>query len=226
MEVLNKRIEEFLFIGDSIQSGRGDGSGNGSITGYGYGYGNACWNGCGDGYGYGYSDYGYGNINGRGCGCSDGIAVFEGKPVHNIDGIQTIITDVHAGFAKGYILNSNLALTPCFIAKSGDIFAHGETLKKAIAALQGKLFDGMSEKERIYAFIKAYPDKDQEIPARDLWTWHNRLTGSCEMGRNQFVTDHEIDIDNDKFTPLEFCEMCKHSYGGNVIQKLEEAYND
>lgn len=226
MEVLNERIKEFLFIGDGTRYGCGDGSGSGSSTGYGHGYGNSSWNGCGDGYGYGYrySDYGDGNECGRGCGCGDGIAVFEGKPVHDVDGNQTIITAVHARFAKGYILNSNLTLTPCFIAKSGDTFAHRETLKKAIAALQEKLFEDMPEKERIAAFVKAYPDKYSKIPARDLWVWHNWLTGSCEMGRNQFAAERGIDIDKDEFTPLEFCEMCKGSYGGDVIRRLEEAY--
>jgi hypothetical protein len=234
MEGLNKRIKEFLSTDDSTKYGFGASFGGGTITGYGNGYGNASWNGCGDGYGYGYryrysdygSDYEYGNEYGRGYGCGDGIAVFEGKPVHDIDGIQTIITTIHAGFAKGYILNSNLTLTPCFIAKSGDIFAHGETLKKAISALQGKLFKDMTAEERINAFIESYPDEDTKIPARDLWIWHSRLTGSCEMGRNQFVTDHRINLEKDEFTPIEFCEMCKHSYGYSVIQKLEEAYND
>lgn len=234
MEGLNKRIKEFLSTDDGTEYGFGDSFGGGTITGYGNGYGNASWNGCGDGYGYGhryrYSDYGsdyeYGNEYGLGYGCGDGIAVFDGRTVHDVDDTQTIITTVHAGFAKGYIINSDLTLTPCFIVKSGDKFAHGETLKKAIAALQRKLFENMTEEERISSFIETYPDKDAKIPARDLWVWHNRLTGSCEMGRNQFAYNHGIDIDNDEFTPLEFCEMCKHSYGGNVIRRLEEAYTN
>lgn len=225
MEVLNERIKEFLFTEDGTRYGCGDGSGCGSSTGYGQGYGNASWNGCGDSYGHGCRHFDF-YENAAISGCCDGIAVFDGRTVHDVDGVQTIITTVHTGFAKGYILNFDLTLTPCFIAKSGDKFAHGETLKKAIAALQRKLFEDMTEEERISSFIETYPDKDAKIPARDLWVWHNRLTGSCEMGRNQFAYDHGIDIDKDEFTPFEFCEMCKYSYGGSVIQKLEEAYND
>ena len=213
MEALKDRIEGFLSTG----SGYGSGSG----YGYGYGYGDGYGSGYGDGYGYGS---GYGSGYGYGDGYGDGIAVFEGKPVHDVDGIQTIITAVNAGFAKGYILNSDLTLTPCYIAKGGGRFAHGATLNKAVAALQGKLFEDMPEEERISAFIEAHPDKNAKIPARDLWDWHNRLTGSCEMGRNQFAADRGIDIDKDEFTPLEFCEMCKGSYGGDVIRRLEEAY--
>ena len=235
MEALKDRIEGFL------STGSGYGSGYGSGSGYGYGYGDGYGSGYGDGYGYGsgygsgygygdgYGDgYGYGSGYGSGYGYGDGygdgIAVFEGKPVHDVDGIQTIITAVNAGFAKGYILNSDLTLTPCYIAKGGGRFAHGATLNKAVAALQGKLFEDMPEEERISAFIEAHPDKNAKIPARDLWDWHNRLTGSCEMGRNQFAADRGIDIDKDEFTPLEFCEMCKGSYGGDVIRRLEEAY--
>ena len=195
MEALKERIKEFLSVG----------------SGYGYGSGS----GSGDGSGYG-SGYGYGD--------GDGISIFDGSPVWMVDGIQTIITVVKSGFAKGYILSSDLTMTPCYIAKGGGRFAHGATLNKAVAALQGKLFEDMPVEARISAFIKAHPDKNAKVPARDLWVWHNRLTGSCEMGRNRFAADRGIDIDNDEFTPLEFCEMCKGSYGGDVIRRLEEAY--
>ena len=141
-----------------------------------------------------------------------------------VDGIQTIIRQVSHGFASGAILNSDLTLTPCFIAKGGNKFAHGETLKKAVAALQDKLFEDMPEKDRIAAFVEAHPDKNEKHPARNLWVWHNRLTGSCEMGRNQFASDHGIDLETDSFTVMEFCKMCRDSYGGNAIKRLEEAY--
>lgn len=201
--------------GFSMNCGDGSGSGSGSrySSGRTFGDGSGSGSGCGSGFG-----------NGCGCGHRDGIAVFVGKAVHDVDGVQTIITAVNAGFAKGYILSSDLTLTPCYIAKGGGRFAHGATLNKAVAALQYKLFEDMPEEKRIAAFIKAHPDKNAKIPARDLWDWHNRLTGSCEMGRNQFAADRGIDIDKDEFTPLEFCEMCKGSYGGDVICRLEEAY--
>ena len=211
MEALKERIKEFLSVG----SGYGYGSGSGD----GYGYGSGDGDGSGSGYGYG-SGSGYGSGDGYG----SGISIFDGIPVWMVDGVQTIITVVKSGFAKGYILSSDLTMTQCYIAKGGGKFAHGATLNKAVAALQGKLFEDMPEDERIAAFIKAHPDKNAKIPARDLWVWHNRLTGSCEMGRNQFAANRGIDIDKDEFTPLEFCEMCKGSYGGDVIRRLEEAY--
>lgn len=195
MEALTEKIERFLALDFDYGNGYGNGDG--------YGYGN------GSGYGYGY-------------GNGDGISVFDGWPVKNIDGVQTIITAVKVGFAKGFILNNDLTLTPCFVAKGGSCFAHGETIKAAVAALQEKLFEDMPEDDRIQAFLEAHPDKTAKVPARDLWVWHNRLTGSCELGRNQFARDRGIDIDNDSFTPVEFCEMCRDHYGGDVIRRLED----
>ena len=197
METLTEKIKAFLAIG----------SGGGSGSGYGYG------SGGGSGYGYG-----------SGYGSGDGIKSVNSETVYMVDGVQTLIRQVSHGFARGAMLNSDLTLTPCFIAKGGNKFAHGETLKKAVAALQDKLFEDMPEEERIASFIASHQDKNKKVPARDLWVWHNRLTGSCEMGRNQFAADRGIDIDKDEFTPLEFCEMCKDSYGGDVIRRLEETY--
>lgn len=198
-------------------SGSGNGDGSGSGSGSGYGYGDGYGDGSGDGYWYGY---GYGDGSGNG----DGVKSINGETVYMVDGVQTLIRQVSHGFARGAMLNSDLTLIPCFIAKGGNMFAHGETLKEAVAALQDKLFEDMPEEDRIAAFIEAHPDKNAKVPARELWVWHNRLTGSCEMGRNQFAADRGIDIDNDAFTPLEFCELCRDSYGGSTIKKLEAAY--
>ena len=195
MEMLTDKIMAFL----DIRSGYGYGSG------YGDGYGS----GDGDGYGYG-SGYGVKSVN--------------GETVYMVDGVQTVIRQVSRGFARGAILNTDLTLTPCYIAKGGNNFAHGETLKEAVAALQSKLFADMPEDERIAAFLADHPDKNAKVPARELWVWHNRLTGSCEMGRNQFARDRGIDIDADAFTPMEFCSMCENAYGGEIIRKLKERY--
>ena len=181
----------------------------------------AVWSGYGSGSG---SGSGSGDGSGYGSGYGSGVKSLNGEPVYIVDGVQTIVRQVSHGFARGAILNTDLTLTPCYIAKGGNKFAHGETMKKAVAALQEKLFEDMPEEERIAAFIKAHPDKNAKVPARDLWVWHNRLTGSCEMGRNQFARDRGIDIDADSFTPEEFCAMCRNSYGGETIRRLEEAY--
>ena len=196
MESLTERIEAFISSG----SGSGDGSGYGSGHGSGYG--------SGSGYGYGS---GYGGIKSYNC-----------KSVCLVDGIQTIITAVKGNLAKGYIVNRDLTLTSCYIAENGNKFAHGKTLKEAVLALQDKILEDMSEEERVSAFMECH-NYDGIYPVSDLYDWHHRLTGSCEMGRQQFAKDHGIDLDG-KMSVKTFIELTKSAYGGEIIKQLEKEY--
>ncbi len=56
-----------------------------------------------------------------------------------IDDVPTIIKTVHGNVANGYILLDDLTLKPCYIAKHGNIFAHGDTLAEAISDLHKKI---------------------------------------------------------------------------------------
>ena len=190
----------------------GDGYGYGSGSGKGYDY--------GDGYGYDYGD-GYGYANGDGFGGSnyEGVTSFNDQTVYIIDNIPTIITSAKNNLAKGFILNTDLTTTPCYIAKCGYLFAHGETLKKAREALQDKLFDNLSEEERIDAFLAEFNTTDK-YPAEMFYKWHHTLTLSCEAGRQSFIRNHGINLNNDSFTVREFCELCKNDYGGDIIKKV------
>lgn len=219
METLEGRIKRFL----NISSGSGYGScyGSGSGDGDGYGYGDGYGSGYGSGYGYGDgSGSGSGYGSGDGYGYGSGIKSFNGQRVYIIDGVQTLIDDVHGNVAKGHVLHSDLTLNPCFIVKQDNLFAHGETLHKAYEALRSKLFHEYPEETRIAKFKEQYPDFNKKIPAMELFEWHNRLTGSCEMGRRSFARDHGIDIDKDEFTVNEFIRLTENSYGGATIRKL------
>lgn len=213
--------------GGGDDKGYGDGGGDGSGYGYvgchgssgysgGYGEGSDYGEGSGDG-----SGYGYGRGSGDGSGEGYDIKCFCDQPVYKINGIQTIITAVFGDTAKGYILRDDLTLVPCYIAKKESHFAHGETLAQAIADVAEKAFDDMPEEERIAEFWKCH-ENGVKYPARDLYDWHHRLTGSCEMGRNTFAAEHEIDLNSDMFTVAEFVELCEKSYGGEIIRKLAE----
>lgn len=198
METLEDRIKTFL----SVNSGSGDGNGYGYGSGSGYGYGS------GDGYGYG-DDYGVKDIN--------------GNHVYIVDKIQTIIKSVRGNIAQGFVLQSDLTLKPCYIVKEQNKFAHGNTLHDAFTALQEKLYDDSTEKERIEAFRKKFPEYDTPYSNRDLFAYHHVLTGSCQMGRESFCKDKGIDLDGST-TVREFVELTKGSYGGDVICKLPEVY--
>ena len=248
MEDVNK-IREFFSIVDGSGDGSGYGYGDGSGYGYGdgYGYGSVDGSGDGSGYGYGYG-YGYGSVDGPGDGSgyrSDdgsgygsvdgsgdgsgygygdgyGIKTFAGDLVWLVDEVQTLIDKVRGNIAKGRILMGDLTTKTCYIIKQNGMFAHGETLREARDAITEKLFDGMSEEERIEAFMKEHK-LGVPYPNQSLYDWHHRLTGSCDMGRKAFVADHGLSLDGET-TVEEFIHLTRNAYGGSTIRKLEERY--
>ena len=166
-----------------------------------------CSSGYGDGDGYGY-----------------GLKSFNGNDVCLIDGVETVIRNVRGNVAKGEIVNGDLTTTPCFIAKLDRHFSHGETLADAMSEVRDKLFEDMTEDERIAAFVAEHR-LGVPYPCRDLYDWHHRLTGSCDMGRAQFAKDRGIDVDTETRTVEEFIELTRNAYGKDVILRLADAYN-
>ena len=219
---LDDKIKEFLTVnygsgyGYGSGDGYGSGSGSGSGSGDGYGYGDGSGDGYGSGYGYGY---GYGDGSGSGYGYGDGIKSYNGETVYRVDGVNTLIRSVRGNTAHGAILNRDLTLTPCYIVKQANVFAHGATLREAMEALRDKLFEDMPEDERINMFLRE-TDRKKAYPTQYFYDWHHRLTGSCDMGRKQFARDHGIDLEHGMMKPAEFLELTKDAYGGDVIQKV------
>ena len=89
------------------------------------------------------SEYGYGSCHGYGLGESTGygdgfgrwIVSFCGQKVYRIDDVPTLIDHIHGNIAKGRILRDDLTTEDCYIVKQGSLFAHGETLRKAMDEL-------------------------------------------------------------------------------------------
>lgn len=249
METLKDKIKVFLNYNSSYNwafnsgFGRGDGSGHGfdssrstnCCSGWGWGYGSGSGEGnglnYGRGWGYGFGS-GDGNCRGRGdkfildydsFGYKCGIKEINGETVYIIDGLQTIIKSVHGNIARGFILQDDLTLEPCYIFKEQNKFAHGSTLHEAFNALQEKLYDNSTEEERIEAFHKKFPEYNVPYSNRDLFTYHHILTGSCHMGRESFCKDMGIDLDGST-TVRKFILLTKNSYGSDIICKLPKAY--
>ena len=112
--------------------------------------------------------------------------------------------------------------TDCFIAKYNGYFAHGDTLREAVADAINKALSNMDIDEKIQEFVNKFKDK-QEYPAEEFYSWHGILTGSCNGGRKHFVVEKGIDMSK-KYTPNYFVNVCKNAYGGDVIQKLGQFY--
>ena len=202
--------------------GYNDGSGSGSGSGPDYGSVDGDGSGSGDGSGYGYVD---GSGSGSGFRSRDGILSFCGQRVYQIDDVPTLVDHVHGGVAMGRILREDLTTESCYIVKQGSLFAHGETLRAAMEALRDKLFEDMPEEERIAEFVKAHK-WGKQYPSADYYDWHNRLTGSCDMGRSEFEKSHGYRLTDDELlTVEEFIDLTEGSYGGDIIRRLREAYN-
>ena len=246
MEALEDKIKKFLAIdigsgdgsGSGYDSGYDSGDGSGYVYGYVYGYssGDGSGSGSGSGYGYGSGDgsgsgsgYGYGSGSGSGSGdgygsgYGDGVKAINGDKVYMVDDTPTIFKSVRENVAQGFIVQSDLQLTPCFIVKENNKFAHGDTLRDAFTSLQEKLYDDSTEEERIEAFKKKFPNYDTKYDNRDLFAYHHVLTGSCRMGRESFVSGKGLSLD-DKTSVREFVELTKNAYGGDIIKKLPSAY--
>ena len=159
--------------------------------------------------------------SGSGSGEGEGVTQVDGKNVYQIDGTPTLIYSIHGNVAHGAILNGDLTLTPCYVAKQDNLFAHGETLRGAMEALRDKLFEDMPEEARISAFL-GETEPGKKYPNQHFYDWHHRLTGSCDMGRQAFAKDHGIDVENGTMTLEEFLELTKNSYGGDVIRHVLE----
>ena len=220
-EQLEERIRQFLMVSNGYGDGDGDGSGDGD--GYGDGSGSGSGSGYGDGYGDG-SGSGYGDGDGDGSGDGSGIPVFNGKKVYQIDGVATIIESLHGLVAQGYILQKDFTLTPCYVVREGNFFAHGASVREARQSAVAKALEKEPLENRIEKFRAEFPDADTKIPARRLYDWHHVLTGSCTAGRDAFARDHGISIDADSFTVRQFVQLVSNAYGSAAIRKLAAAY--
>ena len=161
-----------------------------------------------------------GNGSGYGNGNGNGVSRFDGHPVSIVDDIQTVFYSIHGNVAKAAILQDDLTLRPCYVVKGGNCFAHGETLRRAQAALENKLFANMPITERIQAFLNAF-QPGQTYSNQLFFDWHNRLTGSCEMGRQAFAKQHGIDVENGTMTPEQFIALTENAYGCDAIRQLK-----
>lgn len=201
-----ENVKEWL----KFETGSGSGSWYGSGSGSGYGD--------GDGSGYGYGDgSGYGDGDG-----DDHLSSINKKSVYLIDKVPTIILSIHMALAKGFILNSDLTMTPCYVVKGNGCFAHGKTPQEAQEALRKKMLENMDTDEAIDKFCETF--KAAELySGHEFFEWHHYLTGSCEMGREAFVKRHGIDLDK-TYTVEEFIELTEDDYGGEIIKNLKERY--
>ena len=222
-----EEVKRFLFIQGS-NYGFGLGSGKGSDGGYGFGHGSSVGSGFGsgssdDGSGFG-SEYGFSPGPDFGFGYGNGdVTELNGNIVDYIDNVPSIITQVHGNIACGYIVKEDLTLESCFIAKAGNSFAHGKTLKDAVADAEAKEAERLPVEKRIEKFIEVFGSLDSEHTGKEFYDWHHILTGSCRMGRDEFCKSHNIGFTK-MYSVKYFLDITEESYGGDIIKSIKEEY--
>ena len=180
-----------------------------------------CWgdgSGRGDGSGSGWGD-------GSGSGRGD-ISKVGRVNIYPIDNVPTAIYSIHGNYARCGVLQQDLTLADCYVARCGNSFAHGITLQQAIEDARAKAMRTMSVDERVEQFLSTYPDPEALIPAKELFDWHNILTGSCLFGRKQFCAKRGIDVEHDNFSVKDFIKLTINSYGGDVIAELQKRLDE
>lgn len=150
-----------------------------------------------------------------------GITMFNGDQVCTIDGVLTVINSIHGDMASGYTIKSDLTTEKCFVARGQGKFAHGKTAHDAVQALQAKLLEDVDIEEKVEKFAAEFK-LGTKYPAQSFYLWHHVLTGSCEFGRKQFATDHNVDM-NGEMTPEEFFTLVKGAYGWENVKQAAKA---
>ncbi len=215
--------------GDGDGSGSGSGNGDGSGNGYGSGSGSGSGYGSGNGYGYGYGD-------GDGDGSGDGkiktnkylkggikkqihvLDVFKSKKVYYIDDIPCLFISIKNNIAKVNLIKDDFSFDLCFVAKIGNLFAHGKTIKEALKSVNDKFFSSISIEEKKKEFIKKFKLSDI-VENSIFFQWHHLLTGSCELGRLNFIESKGISL-KEKMSVSEFLNLTKNEYNSSIINEI------
>lgn len=125
--------------------------------------------------------------------------------------------------ANGYIIKTDMTLEACYIAKEGNSFAHGKTLKDAAADAAAKEMHRRPVEKRIEKFIEKFGSLDSEHTGKEFYDWHHILTGSCRMGRDEFCKANGINL-NMKYTVRYFLDVTKGAYGNDIIDAIRKMY--
>ena len=143
---------------------------------------------------------------------------FNKNPVYYIDDIPCVFLSIVNNLAKVWVINDDMSTKKMYIAKSNNLFAHGDTREQALQAVSDKLFASLSFDERKSEFIKLFK-KEESYSNRLFFDWHHFLTGSCESGRLRFVQSKGIDLDG-QMTTLQFLTLTKTEYNGQIIKDI------
>ena len=155
-----------------------------------------------------------GSLNGK-------TITYRGKKlkIRHIDGETMIIQSSKE--KDGFIISKALYLKggelknmpSCYIAEKENLYAHGESMKKAIEDVNFKYMQINLDKNKLVSQIKARGT----ITKND----YRLLTGACQMGVNNFCS--ELNIIEDEISVQKALEITKGRYGYETFKRLLDA---
>jgi len=139
-----------------------------------------------------------------------------------VDDIPCIFHSIKGNIAKVTIINQHNYQDEgiAYIAKNDYFFAHGDTIREAVEALNAKYYATLDIETKIAELKKLF--QKGAVDVKTLHTWHGILTGSCKLGRSQFQQEHGLKNAN-KLTLNEFITLTENAYGREIIKKLKES---
>jgi len=111
-------------------------------------------------------------------------------------------------YIDGYFYRDNPQKV--FIAEQDNLFAHGRSIKEAIADLEFKKLSKLGANEHIKRIIK-----QGYMSAQD----YRFITGACEEGTNRFLDDNDLTWKDTKSID-EVIKLTKGNYGHDVFIRL------
>ena len=150
------------------------------------------------------------------------IKLFNNQPVYYIDGRRVIFDQIHGNFAKCTIISIDLTTYKAWLVKDFGFVAFGKTIKEAYNNVKLKSWQTIPLEERIQQFVDTHP-LDKMFPNKELFEWHDILTGSCMVGKYQFCRKQNVDLSKET-TTLDFLNLVKNHYKSDIIQQVLNKY--
>ena len=127
------------------------------------------------------------------------------------DGIhQKLVSEKKVGKATIFETTDLLGVEKFFVAKSGNKFSHGKTIKEAKDDLRYKISDRDTTEFKKWT-IKTIATKEKMIEA------YRKITGACAEGVKDFVAGKNI---AKKLSVSEVVALTKNSYGHDAFRQF------
>ena len=140
--------------------------------------------------------------------------------IQDIDGYSTVTGgwkrtgDVEVCRAR-YLAGCDVSeMAQCYVAKQGNIYAHGDTIKDAVCDLKFKIIEG-----------RDISDVVAEIHQTGVVTreQYRVVTGACRAGVAAFLADHGIPDDLESMPLRDVLKLTSGAYGGSDFAAHMEA---